>query len=48
MGIEAHRLLDQAIDLDPEFAAAYAEKSLTYFAGFIMPMTRSPKVLEAS
>jgi adenylate cyclase len=46
--LKARGLFDQAIDLDPEFAAAYAEKSLTYFAGFIMPMTRSPKVLEAS
>jgi adenylate cyclase len=45
---KARGLFDQAIDLDPEFAAAYAEKSMTYFAGFIMPMTRSPKVLEAS
>ncbi len=46
--LKARGLFDQAIDLDPEFAAAYAEKSMTYFAGFIMPMTRSPKVLEAS
>ena len=45
---KARGLFDQAIDLDPEFAAAYAEKSMTYFAGFIMPMSRSPKVLEAS
>jgi len=45
---KARGLFDQAIDLDPKFAAAYAEKSMTYFAGFIMPMTRNPKVLEAS
>jgi tetratricopeptide (TPR) repeat protein len=46
--LKARGLFDQAIGLDPEFAAAYAEKSMTYFAGFIMPMTRSSKVLEAS
>ncbi len=46
--LKARELFDRAIDLDPEFAAAYAEKSMTYFAGFIMPMTRSSKVLEAS
>ena len=46
--LKARGLFDQAIDLDPEFAAAYAEKSMTYFAGFIMPMTRSTRVLEAS
>ena len=28
--------------------AAYAEKSLTYFSGFIMPMSRDPKVVENS
>ncbi len=46
--LKARELFDQAIDLDPEFAAAYAEKSMTYFSGFIMPMTRDPKVLEAA
>ncbi len=46
--LKARKLFDQAIDLDPKFAAAYAEKSLTYFSGFIMPMTRDPKVLEAA
>ncbi len=46
--LKARELFDQAIDLDPNFATAYAEKSLTYFAGFIMPMTRDPEVLEES
>jgi adenylate cyclase len=45
---KARKLFDQAIALDPNFAAAYAEKSLTYFSGFIMPMSRDPKVIEAS
>jgi adenylate cyclase len=43
---KARQLFDEAIDLDPEFAAAYAEKSLTYFSGFIMPMSRNPKVVK--
>ena len=46
--LKARKLFDQAIALDPDFAAAYAEKSLTYFSGFIMPMTRDPKVVEGS
>ena len=45
---QARKLFDQAIELDPEFAAAYAEKSFTYFSSFIMPMSRDPKVIEAS
>jgi adenylate cyclase len=45
---KARELFDQAIALDPEFAAAYAEKSLTYFPGFIMPMTGEDDVLEAA
>ena len=45
---KARELFDEALDLDPEFAAAYAEKSLTYFPGFIMPMSRDPKVIEAT
>ena len=44
--LKARELFDQAIALDPEFAAAYAEKSVTYFSNFIMPMTRDSKVLE--
>jgi hypothetical protein len=43
---KARQLFDQAIELDPEFAAAYAEKSLTYFSGFIMPMSRDPEVVK--
>ena len=46
--LKARKLFDQAVVLDPDFAAAYAEKSLTYFSGFIMPMTRDPKVVEGS
>jgi adenylate cyclase len=46
--LKARGLFDQAIDLDPEFAAAYAEKSLTYFSGIIMPMSRDPKVVKAA
>ena len=44
--LKARGLFDQAIKLDPEFAAAYAEKSFTYFSSFIMPMSRNPKVIE--
>jgi adenylate cyclase len=43
---KARQLFDQAIDLDPEFAAAHAEKSLTYFSGFIMPMSRNPDIVK--
>jgi len=46
--LKARKLFEQAIALDPDFAAAYAEKSLTYFSGFIMPMSRDPKVVEKS
>jgi TolB-like protein/class 3 adenylate cyclase/cytochrome c-type biogenesis protein CcmH/NrfG len=45
---KAKKLFDQAIALDPDFAAAYAEKSFTYFSGFIMPMSRDPKVVESA
>lgn len=44
--LEARKLFDRAIKLDPEFAAAYAEKSFTYFSSFIMPMSRDPKVVK--
>ena len=46
--LKAKKLFDQAIALDPDFAAAYAEKSFTYFSGFIMPMSRDPKVVKNS
>jgi adenylate cyclase len=45
---KARTYFDQAIALDPDFAAAHAEKSLTYFSGFIMPMSRDPKVIKGS
>jgi len=45
---EARKLFDQAIKLDPAFAAAYAEKSFTYFSSFIMPMSRDPKVVKGA
>jgi adenylate cyclase len=43
---KARELFDQAIALDPKFGAAYSEKSLTYFSGFIMPMSRDPEVVK--
>ena len=46
--LEARRLFDQAIKLDPGFSAAYAEKSFTYFSSFIMPMSRNPRVVEGA
>ena len=46
--LKARKLFDQAIELDPDFAAAYAEKSFTYFSSFIMPMTRDPKVVKGA
>jgi adenylate cyclase len=46
--LQARLLFDEAIELDPTFAAAYAEKSITYFSGFIMPMSQNPKILEAA
>ena len=46
--LKARELFDKAIKLDPEFAAAYAEKSFTYFSSFIMPMSRDPKVVKAA
>jgi len=46
--LEARKLFDKAIKLDPEFAAAYAEKSFTYFSSFIMPMSRDPRVVKGA
>ncbi len=46
--LEARKLFDQAIKLDPGFSAAYAEKSFTYFSSFIMPMSRDPKVVKGA
>jgi len=46
--LEARKLFDQAIKLDPEFSAAYAEKSFTYFSSFIMPMSRDPRVVKGA
>ncbi len=46
--VQARKLFDQAIELDPGFAAAHAEKSFTYFSSFIMPMSRDRRVIEAS
>ena len=46
--LEARKLFDKAIKLDPGFSAAYAEKSFTYFSSFIMPMSRDPEVVEAA
>lgn len=43
---KARELFDKAIKLDPEFGAAFAEKSLTFFSGFIMPMSRDPEVVK--
>jgi len=46
--LKARELFNQAIKLDPEFAAAYAEKSFTYFSSFIMPMTRDSRVVKSA
>ena len=46
--LKARQLFDKAIKLDPNFAAAYAEKSFTYFSSFIMPMSRDPKVVKGA
>lgn len=46
MHAKARELFEEAIELDPKFGAAYAEKSLTYFSGFIMPMSRDPEVIK--
>ena len=46
--LEARKLFNKAIKLDPGFAAAYAEKSFTYFSSFIMPMTRDPRVVKGA
>lgn len=45
---KARELFNQAIKLDPEFAAAYAEKSFTYFSSFIMPMSNDSEVIDAA
>jgi TolB-like protein/class 3 adenylate cyclase len=46
--LKARQLFNKAIKLDPNFAAAYAEKSFTYFSSFIMPMSRDPKVVKGA
>jgi len=46
--LKARKLFDQAIELDPNFAAAYSEKSFTYFSSFIMPMSRNKRVIKAA
>ena len=46
--LEARKLFNKAIKLDPKFAAAYAEKSFTYFSSFIMPMSRDPRVVKGA
>ena len=46
--LKARELFNKAIKLDPDFAAAYAEKSFTYFSSFIMPMSRDPKVVKGA
>jgi adenylate cyclase len=43
--LRARELFERAIGLDPKFAAAYAEKSITYFFNFIMPLSREPELL---
>jgi adenylate cyclase len=43
--LQARELFERAIGLDPKFAAAYAEKSVTYFFNFIMPLSREPELL---
>jgi len=43
--LQARELFEEAIRLDPKFAAAYAEKSITYFFNFIMPLSREPELL---
>jgi tetratricopeptide (TPR) repeat protein len=43
--LQARQLFEKAIRLDPKFAAAYAEKSITYFFNFIMPLSRDPELL---
>jgi adenylate cyclase len=46
--LKARKLFNQAIELDQKFAAAFAEKSFTYFSSFIMPMSRNKKLIEAA
>jgi adenylate cyclase len=43
--LQARELFERAIRLDPKFAAAYAEKSITYFFNFVMPLSREPELL---
>ena len=44
--LQARELFDRAIELDPMFAAAYAEKSTTYFSNLVMTMGQSPDALD--
>ncbi|MFQ5972290.1 MAG: adenylate/guanylate cyclase domain-containing protein [Alphaproteobacteria bacterium] len=44
--LQARELFEQAIGLDPMFAAAYAEKSTTYFSNLVMTMRQSPNALD--
>ena len=46
--LKARELFDKAIKLDPNFAAAYADKSFTYFSSYIMPMSRDPTVVKGA
>jgi adenylate cyclase len=46
--LQARELFERAISLDPKFAAAYAEKSITYFFNFVMPLSRDPELLRAA
>ncbi|UCH40441.1 MAG: tetratricopeptide repeat protein [Gammaproteobacteria bacterium] len=46
--LEARKLFDKAIKLDPGFSAAHAEKSFTFFSSFIMPMSRDPRVVKGA
>jgi len=43
--LQARDLFEKAIRLDPKFAAAYAEKSITYFFNSIMPLSRDPELV---
>jgi adenylate cyclase len=43
--LQARELFERAIGLDPKFAAAYAEKSITYFFNFVMPLSREEELL---
>ena len=43
--LQAREMFEKAIGLDPKFAAAYAEKSITYFFNFVMPLSREEELL---